>query len=59
VDIYKQLAHGDNSLIIDTEEINIAEFECYLKQEFDVRLPSKEESPERYETVIFPKLIQY
>ncbi|CAG8569855.1 1668_t:CDS:2 [Funneliformis caledonium] len=46
VDVYKQFTHGDNSLIIDTEEINVAEFEYYLKQEFDVQLPSKEESPE-------------
>jgi hypothetical protein len=47
VDVYQQFANGDNSLITDAEEINIAEFEYYLKQEFDVRPPSKEEYPER------------
>ncbi|CAI2191378.1 6421_t:CDS:2 [Funneliformis geosporum] len=49
VDVYKQFTHDDNSLIIDTEDINVAEFEYYLKQEFDVQLPSKEESPERHD----------
>ena len=48
VDVYRQFVNGDNSLIIDAEEINIAKFEYYLKQEFDVRPPSKEECPERY-----------
>lgn len=46
VDVYQQFVNGDKSLIIDTEEINIAEFEYYIKQEFDIR-PSKEEHPER------------
>lgn len=48
VDVYQQFVNGDKSLIIDTEEINIAEFECYIKQEFDIR-PSKEENLERWE----------
>jgi hypothetical protein len=47
VDVYQQFANGDNSLIIDTE-VNVAEFEYYLKQEFDIRPPSKEEYPEKY-----------
>ncbi|RGB32725.1 hypothetical protein C1646_669909 [Rhizophagus diaphanus] len=48
VDVYQQFVNGDKSLIIDTEEINIAEFEYYIKQEFDIR-PSKEEHPERHD----------
>ncbi|GBC06920.1 hypothetical protein RclHR1_07140007 [Rhizophagus clarus] len=47
-DVYQQFVNGDKSLIIDMEEINIAEFECYIKQEFDIR-PSKEEHPERHD----------
>jgi hypothetical protein len=48
VDVYQKFVNGDKSLIIDTEEIKIAEFEYYIKQEFDIR-PSKEEHPERWE----------
>lgn len=51
VDVYQQFVNGDKSLIIDTEEINIAEFEYYIKQEFDIR-PSKEEHPERWEETL-------
>jgi hypothetical protein len=48
VDVYQQFVNGDNSLIIDAEEINIAEFEYYLKQEFDIQPSLKEEHTERY-----------
>ncbi|RIA98752.1 hypothetical protein C1645_731479 [Glomus cerebriforme] len=49
VDVYQQFANGDNSLTINMEEINIAEFEYYIKQEFDVRPSSKEEYPEMHD----------
>ncbi|CAG8519455.1 13861_t:CDS:2 [Acaulospora morrowiae] len=42
-DIFTQFASTNDSPLMDTEEVNIAGFEHYIKREFDVRLPHKGE----------------
>ncbi|CAG8451024.1 5600_t:CDS:2 [Diversispora eburnea] len=46
-DIFTQFASNDNSSLVDTEEVNIAGFEHYIKSELDVQLPQKGEKSER------------
>lgn len=53
-DIFTQFAGDDNASLADTEEVNIAGFEHYIKHEFDIPLPQKGEKSERYRRFVYP-----